>query len=153
MSARGQPWRQDWARQIAGGPGLIVVCGRFEGVDQRVVEARDLEEVSVGDAVTAGGEAPAMVVLESILRLLPGVVGAQASTIEESFEDGLLEAPHYTRPRVWEDRVIPDVLTSGHHGRVAAWRREQGEAVTRERRPDLWQRYLETGRTDGKGRT
>jgi tRNA (guanine37-N1)-methyltransferase len=123
-------------------PGIIVLCGRFEGVDQRVLDARGFEEVAVGDAVLAGGEAAAMVTIEACVRLLPGVLGQAASLVQESFEDDLLEGPQFTRPREWEGRAIPDVLLSGDHARVAAWRREARETTTRERRPDLWARHL-----------
>jgi tRNA (guanine37-N1)-methyltransferase len=142
MSARGRPLTQARVREWAGLPGIIVLCGRFEGVDQRVLDARGFEEVSVGDAVLAGGEAAAMVAIEACVRLVPGVLGNQASTGEESFEDGLLEHPQYTRPRAFDGRGIPEVLTSGHHGKVEAWRREQRETTTRERRPDLWAAHL-----------
>ena len=142
MSARGRPLTQALAKDWAAGPGLILLCGRFEGVDQRVVEARGFEEVAVGDAVLAGGEAAAMVAIEACVRLLPGVLGEAASLAEESFEDGLLEHPQYTRPRTFEGLEIPEVLLSGHHGEIARWRRRQRELVTRERRPDLWNAHL-----------
>ena len=142
MSARGRPLTQARARAWSTGPGLIVLCGRFEGVDQRLVEARGFEEVCVGDAVLAGGEAAAMVVIEACVRLLPGVVGESGSLKEESFEDELLEHPQYTRPRTFEGREIPAVLTSGDHREVARWRRRQSEEATRERRPDLWSEHL-----------
>ena len=138
MSARGRPLAQARVREWSQGPGLVVLCGRFEGVDQRVLDARGFEEVAVGDAVLAGGEAAALVVVEACVRLVPGVLGNAASTGEESFEDGLLEHPQYTRPRTFEGLDIPGVLLGGHHGAVAAWRRAQREDVTRERRPDLW---------------
>ncbi len=137
MSPRGRPLTQARARALAAGPGAVIVCGRFEGVDERVIEARNLEEVSIGDYVLAGGEVAAMVLLEAVVRLIPGVLGAEASTGEESFENGVLEYPHYTRPATFEGRDIPAVLTSGDHARVARWRREQSEALTRTRRPDL----------------
>ncbi len=137
MSPRGRPLDQARVRQLAAGPGVVIVCGRFEGVDQRIIEARGLEEVSIGDYVLAGGEVAAMVVLEAIVRLLPGVLGAAESQVEESFESGLLEYPQYTRPQLFEGREIPAVLTSGDHGKVAAWRRAEAEKLTRERRPDL----------------
>ena len=142
MSARGRPLTQARVKQWAQGPGLVLLCGRFEGVDQRVIETRGFEEVAVGDAVLAGGEAAAMVVIEACVRLLPGVLGEAASLAEESFEDGLLEHPQYTRPRTFEGLEIPEVLLSGHHGEIAKWRRRQREAVTRERRPDLWDAHL-----------
>ena len=137
MSPRGAPLTQAKARELALGPGAVIVCGRFEGVDQRIIEARNLEEVSIGDYVLAGGEVAAMVVLEAIVRLLPGVLGAAESQVEESFESGLLEYPQYTRPQTFEGREIPAVLTSGDHGKVAAWRRAEAEKLTRTRRPDL----------------
>ena len=137
MSPRGAPLTQSIARELAAGQGLVILCGRFEGVDERVIEARGLREVSIGDFILAGGEVAAMALIETCVRLLPGVMGKQASGEEESFEDGLLEYPHYTRPRDWEGRAIPDVLTSGDHGRIAAWRRAEARRLTRERRPDL----------------
>ena len=140
MSPRGAPLDQQRVRALAAGPGALVVCGRFEGVDQRVIEGRGLEEVSIGDYVLSGGEIAAMVLLDAAVRLLPGVMGKEASGEDESFSHGLLEYPHYTRPAVWEGRAIPDVLVSGDHGRIARWRREQAEVLTRERRPDLWRK-------------
>ena len=137
MSPRGKPLTQDDVKTYAAGPGLTILCGRFEGVDQRVIEARGLVEVSVGDYVLSGGEVAAMTLLDAVVRLLPGVIGAAESASEESFENGLLEYPQYTRPAEWEGRTIPPVLTSGDHGKVAAWRRQQAEALTRGRRPDL----------------
>jgi tRNA (guanine37-N1)-methyltransferase len=141
LTPRGRPLTQARVREWATGPGVIVFCGRFEGLDQRVIEARGMEEVSVGDAVLAGGEAPAMVLIEACVRLIPGVLGKVESTLDESFEGDLLEYPQYTRPRVWENRDIPDVLLSGDHGRIDRWRKEQAEDITRQRRPDLWARY------------
>ena len=149
LSARGPPLTQARARAWSTAKGLILLCGRFEGVDQRVIEARGFEEVSVGDAVLAGGEAAAMVTIEACVRLLPGVLGEAASLCEESFEDGLLEQPHYTRPRLFEGREIPPVLLSGHHAEVARWRKAQREATTRERRPDLWAAYLANQQAKG----
>lgn len=140
MSPRGKPLDQTRVRALAAGPGALVVCGRFEGVDQRVIDGRALEEVSIGDYVLSGGELAAMVLLDAAVRLLPGVMGKEASGEDESFSHGLLEYPHYTRPAVWEGRAIPDVLVSGDHGRIARWRREQAEALTRVRRPDLWRK-------------
>jgi len=137
LSPRGAPLTQTRVREVSAGPGALLLCGRFEGVDQRVLDARGAEEISIGDYVLSGGELPAMILIDACVRLLPGVVGAGASLAEESFESGLLEYPHYTRPRVWEGREIPDVLVSGDHGRVARWRREQALALTRARRPDL----------------
>lgn len=145
MSPRGAPLDQARVRALAAGPGVLVVCGRFEGVDQRVIEGRGLEEVSIGDYVLSGGEIAAMVLLDAAVRLLPGVMGKEASGEDESFSHGLLEYPHYTRPAVWEGRVIPDVLVSGDHGRIARWRREQAEALTQARRPDLWQKVRGEG--------
>jgi tRNA (guanine37-N1)-methyltransferase len=138
MSARGRPLTQQRANDWAKGPGLIVLCGRFEGVDQRVLDARGFEEVAIGDAVLAGGEAAAMVAIEACVRLVPGVLGQAESLSEESFEDGLLEHPQYTRPRTFEGLDIPEVLLSGNHAAIRRWRYEQREATTRERRPDLW---------------
>ena len=137
MSPRGTPLTQARARELAIGPGVVIVCGRFEGVDQRVIEARNLEEISIGDYVLAGGEVAAMVLLEAVVRLIPGVLGAEDSHADESFENGLLEYPQYTRPQLFEDREIPAVLTSGDHGKVEKWRRAEAEALTRTRRPDL----------------
>jgi tRNA (guanine37-N1)-methyltransferase len=137
MSPRGTPLTQARVRDLAEGPGAVIVCGRFEGVDQRVIEGRRLEEVSIGDYVLSGGEVAAQVLLDAIVRLLPGVMGNATSGETESFEGGLLEHPHYTRPAEWEGRTIPDVLTSGNHARIDAWRREQAERLTKERRPDL----------------
>jgi tRNA (guanine37-N1)-methyltransferase len=137
MSPRGAPFRQALARTTAAGPGVVIVCGRFEGVDERVLDARGLREVSIGDYVLSGGEVAAQVVLDAMVRLIPGVMGAEASGSEESFEVGLLEYPHYTRPRDFEGRTIPDVLTSGNHALIARWRRAEALRITRERRPDL----------------
>jgi tRNA (guanine37-N1)-methyltransferase len=136
-SPRGRPFTQKMAQEWAAGPGLILFCGRFEGLDQRVIELRGMEEVCVSDAVLMGGEAAAQLILEATLRLIPGVIGNAASLGEESFENGLLEHPHYTRPREFEGRSIPDVLLGGDHAKIAAWRRAQALALTRARRPDL----------------
>ena len=141
LSPRGRPLTQSRVRQLSESPGVVLLCGRFEGVDERVIEARALEEVSIGDFVLSGGEIAAMALIDATVRLLPGVMGKQASGEEESFESGLLEYPQYTRPPEWEGRGIPPVLTSGDHGRVAMWRRQEAERITRERRPDLWQAY------------
>src|SRR5262249_18735634 len=141
MSPRGLPLTQARVEALARGQGALIVCGRFEGVDERVIEARSLEEVSVGDYVLSGGEIAAMIVIDACLRLLPGVMGQQASSAEESFAEGLLEYPHYTRPQEFEGRAIPNVLISGDHGKVAAWRRAEAERLTRERRPALWAAY------------
>jgi tRNA (guanine37-N1)-methyltransferase len=140
LTPRGVPLTQATVRQLTAGPGAVLLAGRFEGLDQRVIEARRLREVSIGDYVLAGGELAAMVLIDAAVRLLPGVVGAAASLAEESFEAGLLEYPHYTRPREWEGRAIPKVLLSGDHARIARWRRSEAERITRERRPDLWER-------------
>jgi len=140
MSARGRPLTQALVSKWASGPGLIVLAGRFEGVDQRVLDARGFEEISVGDAVLAGGEAAAMVAIEACVRLVPGVLGQAESLSEESFEDGLLEHPQYTRPRTFEGLDIPEVLLSGHHAEIRKWRQAMREQTTRERRPDLWAR-------------
>ncbi len=141
MSARGAPLTQARADALARGPGAVIACGRFEGVDERVIAARGLEEVSLGDYVLSGGEIAAMALIDTCVRLLPGVMGKEASGTEESFAEGLLEYPHYTRPALFEGQSIPEVLTSGDHAKVAAWRREQAERLTRERRPDLWAAY------------
>jgi tRNA (guanine37-N1)-methyltransferase len=141
LSPRGEVLSQAIARDLAAAPGVILLAARFEGLDQRVIEARGLREVSIGDYVLAGGELAAMVLIEAVVRLLPGVVGTAASLVEESFEAGLLEYPHYTRPREWEGRTIPEVLLSGAHNRIAEWRRGEAERLTRERRPDLWARH------------
>ncbi len=138
LSPRGKPFDQAMARDLAAGPGVTLLCGRFEGVDQRVLDHYDMTEVSLGDFVLTGGEIAAQAVLDATVRLLPGVLGNAASTEEESFSNGLLEHPQFTKPAEWQGRTIPEVLTSGHHGRVADWRREQSEALTRARRPDLW---------------
>ncbi|SFV37634.1 tRNA (guanine37-N1)-methyltransferase [Devosia crocina] len=137
MSPRGKPLTQRRAHELATGAGAVIVCGRFEGVDQRVIDARHLEEISIGDYVLAGGEVAAMVLLEAVVRLIPGVLGALDSRDEESFENGLLEYPHYTRPQNFEGREIPAILTSGDHARIARWRHEQSLALTKARRPDL----------------
>ncbi|MCB1464715.1 MAG: tRNA (guanosine(37)-N1)-methyltransferase TrmD, partial [Nitratireductor sp.] len=142
MSPRGRVLDQSFVRDLAQGPGAVIVCGRFEGVDERVIEGRNLVEVSVGDYVLSGGEVAAMVLLDAVVRLLPGVMGNAESGEFESFEGGLLEHPHYTRPAEFEGRTIPEVLTSGDHGKVDQWRREQSEALTRSRRPDLLKRKL-----------
>lgn len=138
LSPRGRRFDQGMARALAQAPGATFLCGRFEGVDQRVIEARDMIEVSLGDFVMTGGEIAAMALIDATVRLIPRVLGNAASAEEESFSAGLLEAPHYTKPAVWEGREIPEVLLSGHHARIAEWRREQAERLTKERRPDLW---------------
>jgi tRNA (guanine37-N1)-methyltransferase len=136
-SPRGKPLTQARVRELAAGPGLLILCGRFEGIDERVIEGRGLEEVSIGDYVLSGGEIAALAILDSCVRLLPGVMGKEASAEEESFESGLLEYPHYTRPREWNGSAIPDVLLGGNHAAIAKWRRVEAERLTRERRPDL----------------
>ncbi|KQY20462.1 tRNA (guanosine(37)-N1)-methyltransferase TrmD [Rhizobium sp. Root482] len=140
MSPRGKPLTQGRVRELAAGPGAIIVCGRFEGVDQRVIDARQLEEVSIGDYILSGGEPAALILLDAIVRILPGVMGNDLSGLHESFEDGLLEHPHYTRPQVFEGQEIPAVLTSGHHGDIARWREAEAKRLTAERRPDLLRR-------------
>jgi tRNA (guanine37-N1)-methyltransferase len=142
MSPRGTPLTQSRAAALATGPGVVILCARFEGVDERLIEARGLEEVSLGDFVLSGGEIAALGLLDACVRLLPGVMGKEASGIEESFADGLLEYPQYTRPAAFEGEPIPEVLTSGDHAKVAQWRRAEAERITKERRPDLWAAYL-----------
>lgn len=141
LTPRGRRFTQADARRLADGDGVVMLCGRYEGIDQRVIDARGMEEVSLGDFVLSGGDLAAMAMLDSAVRLLPGVMGAVASAEEESFSAGLLEYPHYTRPAEWRGRAVPPVLVSGNHGAVAAWRRGEAERVTRERRPDLWAEY------------
>ena len=153
MSARGRPLTQARVKEWAKTPGVVVLCGRFEGVDQRVLDARGFEEVSVGDAVLAGGEAAAMVAIEACVRLVPGVLGEAGSLSEESFEDGLLEHPQYTRPRTFEGLDIPEVLLSGDHKKVAQWRSSMREETTRERRPDLWEAHLANQQAKGGPKT
>lgn len=140
LTPRGRVLDQERVRALAGGPGAILLCGRYEGIDERVIEARRPEELSLGDFVLSGGEPAAIVLIDACVRLLPGVIGDVRSLAEESFESGLLEYPHYTRPREWQGRGVPEVLTEGHHARISAWRRAEAERLTRERRPDLWQR-------------
>ena len=149
MSPRGAPLTQALVREIAAGPGCLIVCGRFEGVDERVIERRSLREVSLGDYVLSGGEPAAIVLLDAVVRLLPGVMGSKASGEDESFEGGLLEHPHYTKPNLWEGVEIPGVLLSGDHKAIARWKQERREALTRERRPDLW-RALGAAKASGK---
>ncbi len=138
LTPRGRRLTQDDARRFAAAPGVILLCGRYEGIDQRVIEAHQMQEISIGDYVLSGGELAALVLLDAAVRLLPGVMGAAESAVEESFSHGLLEYPHYTRPAEWQGRAVPDVLLSGHHAAVAAWRQAESERTTRERRPDLW---------------
>ncbi|MDA1091290.1 MAG: tRNA (guanosine(37)-N1)-methyltransferase TrmD [Proteobacteria bacterium] len=141
LTPRGRPLTQRRVRQLAEGPGVALLCGRFEGLDERVLDAHVIEEISLGDFVLSGGEAAAIAVIDACVRLLPGVIGAPQSLAEESFEKDLLEYPQYTRPQDWNGRLVPDVLVSGHHEKVRAWRRQQAEDITRERRPDLWARH------------
>ena len=141
LSPRGAPLTQARARALAQGPGVLLLCGRFEGIDQRALEARDVEEISIGDYVLSGGELAAQVLIDACVRLLPGVAGNEVSLDEESFTSGLLEYPHYTRPRDWEGRAIPEILLSGDHEKIAKWRREQAESLTKARRPDLWDKH------------
>jgi len=142
MTPRGKPLTQARVRQLAAGPGVTVLCGRFEGFDERIFAGREVEQVAIGDIVLSGGEPAALMLLDACIRLLPGVMGAPSSGSEESFEDGLLEYPHYTRPVEWEGRTIPEVLRSGDHAKIAAWRKLQAEIDTRSRRPDLWERHV-----------
>jgi tRNA (guanine37-N1)-methyltransferase len=153
LTPRGRPLGQALVRDWASGPGLVLLCGRYEGVDQRVIEARGMQEVSLGDFVLSGGEVAALALLDACIRLLPGVMGGAESAAEESFgAEGLLEYPHYTRPAEWQGRGVPEVLLSGHHAEVARWRRAQAEEITRERRPDLWDRYERAHDRAGEGR-
>ena len=151
MTPRGRPLSQAWVRELAAGPGLSVLCGRFEGIDERLFEARPIVPMSIGDYVLSGGEAAAFVLLDACVRLLPGVMGAPTSGEEESFEGGLLEYPHYTRPYEWEGRTIPEVLRSGDHAKIAAWRRARAEEETRLRRPDLIERHGDARRPPPSG--
>lgn len=141
LSPRGVPLTQKEAQGLADGPGAVLLCGRFEGVDQRVLEARNVKEISIGDYVLSGGELAAQVLIDACVRLLPGVTGNETSLAEESFASGLLEYPHYTRPREWEGHAIPEILLSGNHEKIAGWRRAQAQALTKARRPDLWAKY------------
>jgi len=142
MSPRGRPLTQSFVREMSAGPGCLIVCGRFEGIDERVIENRGLLEVSLGDFVLSGGEPAALALLDAVIRLLPGVMGKVESGAEESFEDGLLEHPHYTKPRSWEGLDIPEVLLGGNHREIARWKKQQREALTKRMRPDLWQKYV-----------
>ncbi len=143
MTPRGKPITQARIRELSAGPGVTILCGRFEGFDERIFEGRDVEEISVGDIVLSGGEPAALMILDACIRLLPGVMGAASSGTEESFEEGLLEYPHYTRPQEWEGRTIPEVLRSGDHAKIEAWRKAMSEDHTRLRRPDLWERHCD----------
>ncbi len=149
MSPRGVPLTQERVGALAQGAGALILCGRFEGVDERLIEGRNFEEISIGDYVLSGGELAAMALIDACVRLLPGVMGKEASGAQESFAEGLLEYPQYTRPQVFEGRPIPEVLVSGDHAKIAAWRRAEAERLTRERRPDLWQAYLKKGAPKG----
>ncbi len=149
LSPRGRLLDHALVRDLAGGPGMTLLCGRYEGVDQRVLDARGIDEVSVGDYVLSGGEPAAIVFIDAVVRLLPGVMGNEASPGEESFESGLLEYPHYTRPAEWQGREVPGVLTSGHHEKIRQWRRAEAERMTEQRRPDLWVRYRERMKRGG----
>ena len=151
LTPRGRHLDQERVRDLANGAGAVLLCGRYEGIDQRVLDAWEVEEISLGDFVLSGGETAALALLDAVVRLLPGVIGTSESLTEESFEDGLLEYPHYTRPATWRDRQggensVPEVLSSGHHGKIAAWRHEQAEAITQARRPDLWAKHTAKGR-------
>lgn len=146
LTPRGRLFTQAEARRLADGPGAILLCGRYEGIDQRVIDARRLQEISVGDYVLSGGEVAALVVMDAAVRLLPGVMGAPESAAQESFSAGLLEYPQYTRPAKWQGHRVPQVLLSGNHAAIAAWRRQEAERITRERRPDLWARHTTDGR-------
>ena len=141
LSPKGKLFNQKLAKELSKERSINLICGHFEGVDQRVIESRNIEEVSIGDFVLSGGESAAFVMLDSIIRLLPGVLGNETSAKEESFENGLLEYPQYTKPQIWEEKTVPDVLLSGDHAKIKDWRLSQSEAITRHRRPDLWQKY------------
>jgi tRNA (guanine37-N1)-methyltransferase len=145
LTPRGAPLTQKRVRELSQGPGAILLCGRFEGIDQRVIEARAAEEISIGDYILSGGELAALVLLDSVIRLLPGVMGQAESAVEESFSASLLEYPHYTRPAIWADRPVPETLTSGNHQAIAAWRHGQAAATTKIRRPDLYHQYIASG--------
>ena len=151
MTPRGAPITQARIRELSEGPGVTILCGRFEGFDERIFEARDIEQVSVGDIVLSGGEPAALMILDACIRLLPGVMGAANSGTEESFEEGLLEYPQYTRPQSWEGRTIPEVLRSGDHAKIAAWRQAMSQDHTRLRRPDLWERYSDARARSASG--
>ena len=141
LSPRGRRFDQAFAKELANEPGVVLVCGRYEGIDQRVIEAREMEEVSLGDFVLTGGEIAAQALLDATVRLLPGVIGSEQGLDEESFEDGLLEYPQYTHPKIWKGRSVPEVLLSGNHKKIAEWKKQQSELVTRNYRPDLWEAY------------
>ena len=143
LSPRGTTFTQAKAQELASGPGIALLCGRFEGLDQRILDSHEIEEISIGDFVLSGGETAALTLLDACVRLLPGVIGKPESLAQESFEHGLLEYPHYTRPQVWNGRAVPEVLISGHHENIRAWRQAQSEEITKRRRPDLWSQYAE----------
>lgn len=151
LSPRGRRFDQQRAKALAAEPGVVLVCGRYEGLDERVITARGLEELSLGDFVLSGGEPAALAMIDAVVRLLPGVMGAADGLMEESFEEGLLEYPLFTQPRIWNGMAVPEVLTSGHHGRVRAWRRAEAERITRERRLDLWERFCRIRNKDEAG--
>ena len=151
LTPRGRLLDQQRVKSLAAEPGVTILCGRFEGIDQRVLDAHNAEEISLGDFVLSGGEPAALMLMDAVVRLLPGVTGNQESLEEESFEWGLLEYPHYTRPQLWDDRAVPEVLLSGHHEKIRAWRKRQAEEVTRQRRPDLWGRYVAAAKSNEKG--
>ena len=144
LSPKGKKFDQNLAKELADEKSLSIICGHFEGVDERILSTRNIEEVSIGDYVLSGGESAAYVVIDSILRLLPGVLGNENSKLDETFENGLLEYPQYTKPQIWEEKAVPDVLLSGDHNKIKDWRLSQSEAITRDRRPDLWQLYKKT---------
>jgi tRNA (guanine37-N1)-methyltransferase len=150
LSPRGRPLDQARVQELAAGTGLRLLCGRFEAIDERVIAARGMEEIALGDFVLSGGEPAAIALIDACVRLLPGVVGDAAALVEESFARGLLEYPHYTRPQIWQGRAVPDVLLSGHHVEISRWRQAQAEQATRERRPELWERYLDRHRRSGR---
>ena len=141
LSPKGKKFDQNLAKELANEKSLSLICGQFEGVDERILSTRNIEEISIGDYVLSGGESAAYVVIDSILRLLPGVLGNENSTLDETFENGLLEYPQYTKPQIWEEKAVPDVLLSGDHNKIKHWRLSQSEAITRDRRPDLWEKY------------
>jgi tRNA (guanine37-N1)-methyltransferase len=141
LSPKGKKFDQDYARELSNKKSVSFICGHFEGVDERVLSTRNIEEISIGDYILSGGETAAFVVIDSILRLLPGVLGNENSRVDESFENGLLEYPQYTKPQIWEEKAVPEVLLSGDHSKIKDWRLSQSEAITRDRRPDLWQKY------------
>ena len=152
LTPRGRPLTQSRVKALADGPGALIVCGRFEGVDERVLQARPIEELSLGDFLLSGGEPAAIALIDAVVRLLPGVVGDAGSLAEESFATGLLEYPQYTRPQLWDGRAVPEVLLSGHHAEIARWRRRRAEDITRERRADLWAAYVAQGRHQKEAR-